>query len=85
MRAFALSCAVVAVIATAATTARAENCQLKLVDSLTLTQSGDHFLVPVSISGKQLQLKFELADAYTGITARIAKELGLTERTLPPE
>jgi hypothetical protein len=54
-----------------------------VISSLTLTESGDNFTVPVAIAGKHLQFKFEVGAAYTAITASVAKELGLTEGALP--
>ena len=82
MRAFVLLCAAVAAITIAAPSAHADTCQLKLISSLTLTESGDDVFVPVSVAGKHVQFKFELADAYTGIAAKAAKGIGLAEHSL---
>ena len=86
MRPFALLCVgFIAVPAMATTSARADNCQLKLVSSLTLTETGDDLLVPVTIAGKELKLKLELGGAYSGITTDYAKQLSLAESPMPRE
>ena len=79
MRAFVLLCTTVAAIATAATSASAESCQLKLIASLTLTESGDRLFAPVTVADRKSRLTIQLADAYSGITANVSKELSLRE------
>lgn len=84
MPAFALLRTAVAAIATvAATSARAEDCSLKQLASLRLTESGDHVLVSVTIAGKSLQFEFALEDAYSAIDKKTANKLSLAETPMP--
>jgi len=71
-------------VAIAANTARAEeNCALKQIASLALTDDGIHLFVPVTIAGKELKFILQLAVANSGITAGAAAELALSRRTMP--
>jgi hypothetical protein len=76
--------AAVAVLALGAGTARAQDCNLKQYESLTMEVWPNVLLLPVTFGTVPKKLVFRLDDAASGIAADSAEELGMRYTSTPP-
>ena len=64
--------------------AQAQDCQLKMYDSMDINVATNHVLVPVTLGDAHKEFALKIGNALNGISQDLVSELGLSVRSVAP-